>query len=72
MVRQDAPKGEEVMLNDQLILRKVLKDGRVLAVNVWRTGFQELVYPDRDAFDRAKPKVEAGEAPHVGGYSVVK
>lgn len=57
---------------EQLNFRKQMRDGRVLAVNVWATGFQELVYPTRAAFDAAKVRVETtGTAPAVGGFTSV-
>jgi hypothetical protein len=43
---------------ERLILRKTLKDGRVLAVNTWATGWQELVYPSMAAFERGKAQIE--------------
>jgi hypothetical protein len=50
-------------MKERLIYRKTLKDGRILAVNTWKTGFQELVYADRPAFDRAKHACEVEGKP---------
>jgi hypothetical protein len=57
---------------EKLTYYKTLKDGRVLAVNSWNTGWQELVYPNRAAFDRAKERVERDQvAPAVRGFAEV-
>jgi hypothetical protein len=57
---------------DRLVFRKKLKDGRVIALNTWKTGAQELVYPDMRAFERAKKKVEEeSQIPHITGYTPV-
>jgi hypothetical protein len=60
------------MKKERLTYRKTLNDGRVLAINSWATGVQELVYPDKPAFERAKKKVEEeGRIPHITGYTPV-
>jgi|HubBroStandDraft_1064217.scaffolds.fasta_scaffold2118039_2 hypothetical protein len=57
---------------EKLTYYKTLKDGRVLAVNSWNTGWQGLVYPNRVTFDLAKEVVERDQtAPDVMGYAEV-
>jgi hypothetical protein len=57
---------------DRLVYLKTLKDGRVVALNVWKTGAQELVYPDKRAFEQARHKVETeGAIPVVTGYVTI-
>jgi hypothetical protein len=59
-------------MGDRLIKRKVLKDGRVIAINTWKTGWQELVYASEAQFERAKEAVEKeGAAPYVTAYAPV-
>ena len=48
------------MADERLIYRQTLKDGRVRAVNAWRGGFQELVYPDKATFEAEKQRIEDG------------
>ncbi len=56
--------------HQELLYVRTLRDGRVIARNVWATGWQDLVYPTRAAFDRAKTAVERdGEIPEVVGYT---
>lgn len=43
---------------ERLVLRRTLPGGRVLAVNAWATGFQELVFTNRESFERAKEAIE--------------
>jgi hypothetical protein len=55
---------------ETLTIKTLLPDGRVIAVNGWATGWQELVFPTRDAFDRAEEAVARGEKlPAPTGYT---
>lgn len=57
---------------ERLIRKKTLRDGRVVAVNIWRTGFQELVYPNLDSFEAAKIAVEQeGAIPEPVGFAEI-
>lgn len=59
-------------MSEQLRLTRVLKDGRILAINIWATGFQELVFKTRKDFERAKLQVEVeGKPLNVGGFTTV-
>lgn len=60
-------------MRDELRLTRVLKDGRILAINTWVGGFQEVVFRSRSDFDRAKREVEQeGKVLNVAGYTSVK
>jgi hypothetical protein len=56
-------------MQEELRYIKTRKDGRVECVNIWATGFQELVVPNKAAFDRLKEKIEReGYVPTITGY----
>ena len=58
------------MSNDRLTFRRKLRDGRILALNVWPTGYQELVYPSLKSFEEAKRQVEQeGRVPETHGFT---
>ena len=60
------------MSEERLIYVKRLNHGQILALNVWRTGAENLVFRDMAAFERAKQSVEVeGNPPKVSGYIAI-
>jgi hypothetical protein len=56
-------------MNEELRYQKTRKDGRVECVNIWATGWQELVVANETAFYELKKKIELeGYVPRVSGY----
>jgi hypothetical protein len=55
---------------NKLLYKKTRKNGQVECVNVWETGWQELIVPSESAFHLLKKKVELeGCVPQVTGYA---
>jgi hypothetical protein len=56
---------------NQLRYKKTRKDGRVECINVWPTGWQELVVANEATFHELKKKIELeGYIPVVRSYTV--
>jgi hypothetical protein len=49
---------DETKIKQQLRYIKTRKNGQVECVNIWDTGWQELVVRDKASFDQLKTKVE--------------
>jgi hypothetical protein len=55
-----------------LSFEKRLRDGRVVAINSWGTGWQRLVFRNQESFDKTKELIEQGKMlPAPEGYAEV-